>query len=66
MLVAGGPGPTCELYDPASGVWTMTGSMFTGRNNHTVTLLDNGNVLTTGGENRNGFISTAEIYSTWD
>ena len=48
VLVAGGntAGPvatnTCELYDPATGIWTNTGSMITPRNSHTATLLPNG------------------------
>jgi len=52
VLVAGGwsdftgAGETrAELYDPASGTWTLTGSMSVGRREHTATLLPNGKVL---------------------
>jgi hypothetical protein len=40
----------------------MTGSMAVSRSSHTVTVLANGNVLVTGGENFNGVIQTAEVY----
>src|SRR6185503_14825465 len=40
---------TGELYDPASGLWTLTGSLFHGRANATATLLPSGQVLLAGG-----------------
>jgi Galactose oxidase, central domain len=55
VLVAGGDGfsfgnlASAELYDPASGTWTATGSLNTGRDYHTATLLQNGKVLVAGG-----------------
>jgi hypothetical protein len=39
----------CELYDSATGLWTVTASMATPRQMHTATLLTNGKVLVAGG-----------------
>jgi hypothetical protein len=67
---------TAELYDPATGTWTATGSMLQGRYRHTATLLPDGRVLVAGG-NVNGSsqlgirccLATAELYDpatgTW-
>lgn len=73
VLIAGGLSTTvapsfvensAELYDPATGVFTATGSMISARQNHTATLLLNGKVLIAGGlTNGSGFpISSAELY----
>lgn len=59
---------SAELYDPATGQWTLTGPMDTPRQLHTASLLPNGRVLVTGGryiENGLGDIvdtATTEIY----
>jgi hypothetical protein len=51
-----------ELYDPTTGIWTATGSMITGRLLATATLLPNGKVLVTGGDNATNSSPTAELY----
>ena len=68
VLVAGGGGTSgtlasAELYDPASGTWTATGSLVTARSVHTATLLPNGKVLVAGGQNGNSaLLASAELY----
>jgi N-acetylneuraminic acid mutarotase len=77
VLVAGGEVPrkynttlaSTELYNPATGTWSATGSMLTPRNNQTATLLEKGEVLIAGGEGTSSVLASAELYEpstgTW-
>ena len=59
---------SAELYDPASGTWSATGSLATDALDHTATLLPNGKVLVAGGT-ASGVLASAELYDpasgTW-
>ena len=62
VLIAGGDNSgtvlaSTEIFDPATGTFTVTGSMSAQRVLHTATLLLNGKVLIAGG---NYFIGAAE------
>ncbi len=61
---------SAELYDPATGTWSPTGSLATDRFFHTAALLPNGRVLVAGGYSRGrGTLASAESYDaasgTW-
>jgi len=72
LITGGGPSfaagasyASCELYNPATQTFALTGPMNTGRTVHTSTLLNSGKVLVTGGStNSNGSVvtPTAELY----
>jgi hypothetical protein len=53
---------TAELYDPATGTFTPTGSLAVPRDYHTATLLPNGTVLIAGGFGYTGALNSAELY----
>lgn len=58
---------SAELYDPASGTWSISANLNTARDYHSATLLGSGKVLVAGGDNSNvGFLNGAELYSDSD
>ena len=69
VLVAGGvptssnsiPTATAEIFDPASGTWSPTGSMTTNRGYHTATLVGT-KVLLAAGYNGSATLNSAELY----
>jgi N-acetylneuraminic acid mutarotase len=81
VLVAGGYNPnktnpfltSAELYNPATGTWTITGSLHTPRIFHTMTTLPSGRVLVAGGywtsSTAVNILASAELYNpntgTW-
>jgi hypothetical protein len=76
VLLEGGYGDhalplaSAEVYNPATGTWSVTGSINTARGNHTTTLLPDGKVLVAGGEDTNFTpLGSAELYDpasgTW-
>jgi WD40 repeat protein len=71
VLIAGGsdnsidlkPLASAELYDPATGKFSPTGSMARARYDHTATLLQDGRILVAGGFGSSGeFLASAELY----
>ena len=78
LVAAGYEGPSftpsdvlssAELYDPATGTWTVTGSLNSARYVHTAVLLSNGMVLVGGGIIGFNAFASAELYyppsGTW-
>jgi hypothetical protein len=57
---------SAELYDPATGTWTATGSLNAARSTHTATLLPNGRLLVATGYyvNFNVWPSSGELYDS--
>jgi len=78
LIVGGGNGvstttsqpiQSAELFDPATGMFTVVGNMLNSRSAHSAILLDDGTVLISGGSNGTGTLfptNTAEIYNPAD
>ncbi len=64
VLVVSGGGNiyTSEIYDPATSLWTQTGSVNQPRDQFNPILLNNGKVLIAGGISFDQVVNTAEIY----
>jgi N-acetylneuraminic acid mutarotase len=65
---ANGTLTSAELFDPASGTWTMTSSLPGPRSDHSATLLLDGKVLVAGGTDGtpNTYLSSALLYDPAD
>jgi hypothetical protein len=51
-----------EIFDPASGLWSLTGAQVRPRYFHTATLLPGGKVLVVGGYGSAGYLPNAELF----
>src|SRR2546425_9110196 len=67
VLVAGGftfqRTASAEIYDPATGTFSLTGSMAQARASQTATRLLDGKVLVAGGSGTSAVLASAELYS---
>lgn len=63
---AGGASGSSEVYDPATGLWSMGGSLAGSRSRHAASLLATGEVLLTGGQLSGAAVSSSEILSAGD
>ena len=72
VLMAGGIGPvsltehaeltSAELFDPARGTWSATGSMASARSQDPLLVLADGTVLKTGGADGEQMLPSCELY----
>jgi N-acetylneuraminic acid mutarotase len=72
VLLAGGPQNNCptpnvglnqaEVYDPATGTWSITGNLSVSRYANTITTLPSGKVLVAGGISTPGIVASADLY----
>jgi hypothetical protein len=58
------PTATTEIFDPAKGTIEWGPKMLMSRAGHTATLLNNGDVLITGGVNEHDAVESAELYKS--
>jgi N-acetylneuraminic acid mutarotase len=71
ILVAGGltsariDTNTAEIYNTVTGTWSSAASMKIPCDQSTASDLANGQLLTTGGVNSTGALSSAEVYARW-
>lgn len=60
---------SAEIYDPSTGIWSITGSLNFARAYHTATLLADGKVMVVGGVGATGVTDSVEIFDpasgTW-
>jgi len=75
VLVAGGSDgvnvgiPIAEIFDPGQGLWSLTANLNTPRSGHSATLLADGRVMATGGQENTASVSQTDVYDpiagTW-
>ena len=64
LVAGGGTGAlkNAEIFDPAKGTWTPTGSMHDARSYPVAVRLTNGKVLVAGGNDQNSNLDSAELF----
>src|SRR5256712_3332590 len=66
VLIAGGegsgaPGNTLEIFNPATGSFSLAGTLTSSRKNHAAVLLSDGRVMIVGGSDSNQILNSSEI-----